>query len=57
MMSPLKSLVRVRQPQGPPSPPEDLSLSTRINQGLGGGQPAGDGGPWDGGPVPRVLLT
>ena len=33
---------------GPPYPGEDLSLSTRINQGSGGGQPT-DG---DGGPVP-----
>jgi hypothetical protein len=40
---------RVSYPQ---YPSEDLSLSTRINQGLGGGQPAGDGGP-----VPRVFLT
>ena len=31
---------------GPPFPAEDMSLSTRINQGSGGGVPAGDGGPW-----------
>ena len=31
---------------GPLSPSEDLSLSTRINHGSGGGQPAGDSGPW-----------
>ena len=38
---------RVRHPQGPPSLLEDLSLSTRMNQGSGGGQSAGDGGPWE----------
>ena len=31
-------------PQGPLSPLEDLSLSTRINQGSGGGKTAGDSG-------------
>ena len=44
--SPLKVLVRGRYPQGPLSPPENLSLSKKINQGSGGGKTAADSSPW-----------